>query len=167
MSDFRYVVEIRVSPALVWTTLLDIEHWPSWTASVTRIQRLDIAPLTLGSRAHIWQPRLKTAVWQVTTFDESRRLFVWTTRSPGITTVGSHRVDAIESGSRVTLTIQFFGLLSPLLARLYGNLTQRYLSLEATGLKMFCESIPVLQPATGAVAYNEQDITDRGARRPA
>lgn len=164
MSDFRYVVEIRVSAARVWATLLDVERWPNWTASVTRIQRLDIAPLTIGSRLRIWQPRLKTAVWKVTSFDESRRLFVWTTRNPGITVVGSHGVDAIENGSRVTLSIQFFGLLSPLLGRLYGNLTQTYLAMEGTGLKNFCESLPSSEPARGAIAYNEQDITDR---RPA
>ncbi|HEY1577508.1 MAG TPA: hypothetical protein VGF82_10610 [Terracidiphilus sp.] len=31
MTDFRYVVEIQVSPARVWSTLLDIERWPDWT----------------------------------------------------------------------------------------------------------------------------------------
>ena len=63
MSDFRYEVEIRVSPARVWAVLLDVERWPEWTTSVTRVQRMDLGPLTLGSRTRIWQPRLMPAVW--------------------------------------------------------------------------------------------------------
>ena len=45
MSDFRHVVEIRAAPAHVWSVLLDVEHWPDWTTSVTKVKRMDIGPL--------------------------------------------------------------------------------------------------------------------------
>jgi hypothetical protein len=37
--------------------------------------------------------------------------------------------------SRVTLSIQFSGVLAPLVARLTGTLTERYIAAEAKGLK--------------------------------
>jgi hypothetical protein len=90
MSDFRHVIEINVSPARVWPVLLDVERWPEWTTSVTRVQRMDIGPLTLGSRTRIWQPKLMPAVWQVTSLDEQRRVFGWTSRALGVKCVAWH-----------------------------------------------------------------------------
>ncbi len=95
MSDFRHVVEIRVSPPRVWDVLLDVERWPEWTTSVSKVQRMDIGPLTLGSRTRIWQPKLMPAVWQVTSLDEKRHIFAWTTHTFGIKIIARHQVDAV------------------------------------------------------------------------
>ena len=95
MSDFRYEVEIRVPPSRVWSVLLDVERWPEWTTSVTRIQRMEVGPISMGSRARIWQPRLRPAVWCVTSLDEKRRIFAWTTRAFGLKIIGRHQVEAV------------------------------------------------------------------------
>ena len=50
---------------------------------------------------------------------------------------------AINSGSRVTLSLDFSGILGPLVARLTRGLNARYLALEAQGLKKHTET-PVL-----------------------
>ena len=46
-----------------------------------------------------------------------------------------HSVEASEGGSRATLSLQFSGLLGPLVARLTRGLNERYLALEVRGLR--------------------------------
>ena len=142
MSDFRYEVEIRVSPARVWAVLLDVERWPEWTTSVTRIQRIEVGPLSLGSRVRIWQPRLRPALWRVTSLDERRRIFAWTTRAFGVKIIGRHQVETHRNYSRLCLSIEYSGPLSAIVTRFYGDLTRDYISREGDGLKKFCENLP-------------------------
>ncbi|MGA7243521.1 MAG: SRPBCC family protein [Terracidiphilus sp.] len=147
MSDFRQVVEIQASPARVWSVLLDVEHWPEWTTSVTKVHRMDIGPLTLGSRTRVWQPKLAPAVWCVTSLDQKRRIFAWTTRNLGVKIVARHQVDAIGNFSRVTLSLHYSGVLGAILARIYRDLNRDYLSREAGGLRAYCEAPMVQQRA--------------------
>ena len=134
MTHFSISVEIRASPGRVWAVLRDIERWPEWTPTVTSIQRVDRGPLAVGSRARIRQPKLPPAEWQVTELDEGRS-FTWVTRSPGVRVTGRHWVEADGDGSRATLSLQFSGLLGFLVARLTRGLSERYLALEARGLR--------------------------------
>jgi uncharacterized protein YndB with AHSA1/START domain len=150
MSDFQYALEIRVSPARVWSVLLDVERWPEWTTSVTRVQRMEVGPLTLGSRIRIWQPRLMPAVWCVTSLDDRRCVFAWTTRTLGAKIIGRHQIDPVKNHSRLTLTIDYTGPLSGILTRFYGDLTRDYITREGNGLKKFCESLPATLPATAS-----------------
>ena len=63
------------------------------------------------------------------------------TRSPGMQMTGLHFVEELgPSGSRVTLSLQFSGLLGSLVARVYRNLSERYVATEAQGLKKRCEA---------------------------
>jgi len=147
MSDFRYAVEIRVSPSRVWSVLLDVERWPEWTTSVTRIQRMEVGPLTLGSRTRIWQPRLMPAVWRVSSLDERRCIFAWTTRTFGAKIIGRHQIEAVKNHSRLTLSLDYTGPLSTIIARIYRDLIWDYLTREGNGLKNFCENLPSTHPA--------------------
>jgi hypothetical protein len=146
MSDFRYVVEIRDSPAHVWSVLMDVNHWHEWTTSVTRVQRLEIGPLTLGSRTRIWQPKLMPAIWCVTSLDAARHYFAWTTHTFGMKIVAGHLIEPIEDSTepsaahcRLTLTLQYSGLIGILMARIYRNITWDYISREGNGLRKRCE----------------------------
>ena len=151
MSDFRYEVEIRVSPARVWSVLLDVERWPEWTTSVTRIQRLEVGAVSMGSRVRIWQPRLRPAVWCVTSLDDRRRIFAWTTRAFGVKIIGRHQVEALKNGfTRLCLSIEYSGALSAVVTRFYGDLSRDYIAREANGLKKFCENLPASHPAVQA-----------------
>jgi hypothetical protein len=147
MSDFRYEIDIRVSPARVWAVLLDVERWPEWTTSVSRVQRMELGPLTLGSRTRIWQPRLMPAMWCVTSLDEGRRVFGWTTRMLGVKIVGRHQVDALKNRSRVALSLHYSGPLSAVVARVYRDLIWDYIRREGDGLKRLCEGLPASKPA--------------------
>ena len=103
--------------------------------TVTRIQRIGNGPLAVGTRALIRQPKLLPARWQVTELDEEDRAFTWITRGPAMRLTARHSVAITCNGSRATLSLQFSGLLGGLFGRLTRRLNERYLALEAKGLK--------------------------------
>ena len=138
MTDYSVVVDINAAPEHVLGVLCDVARWPEWTASVTSVRRLEDGPFRVGSRAHVRQPKLLPAVWQVTELDQQN--FTWVTRSPGVKIKAGHLVEAKGAGSKVTLSLQFSGFLGKLVARLYRNLTERYLATEAEGLRRRCEA---------------------------
>jgi uncharacterized membrane protein len=140
MADFRYVVEIQAPPSRVWSVLLDVERWPDWNTSVARVKRMDFGPLTLGSRTRIYQPRLSPAVWKMTSLDESQRAFCWTTRTIGTRILAVHQVEKLGTGSRVTLSLAYAGLLGSFTASLLRNINREYLQREGDGLKRYCEA---------------------------
>jgi len=139
MSEFRVVVDIAAAPARVWDVIRDVERWNEWTASITSISRQDDGPLRIGSRAVVRQPKLPTNTFVVTALEEGRG-FSWESKSPGLRGIGHHWIEATPSGSRVTLGVDFRGPLSWLVARFYGGLTQRYIEMEAAGLKRRSET---------------------------
>lgn len=134
MTDFAKTIDIAAPPSRVWAVMTDIEHWPDWTASVRNIQRLTPGPLAVGSRARIRQPKLAPALWEVTSLDPGRQ-FTWVTRAPGVFVTAHHRIEPAAGGSQVTLSVNYGGPLGTIVAWLTGGLNDRYLDLEATGLK--------------------------------
>jgi hypothetical protein len=133
-KHFSITVEIPAPTALVWSVMADVERWPEWTASVSRIERLSSSPLQVGSRLRIYQPKLPPALWRVTELTPDGG-FTGVSVAPGVRVTARHAVEATTTGSRVTLSIQYEGLLSTLLARWTGELNERYLAMEANGLK--------------------------------
>src|SRR5437773_4000181 len=136
---FEISVDIAAPTQRVWRVTTDVERWPEWTASVISVRRLDSGPFRVGSRARVRQPGFLPAVWEVTELDEGRS-FTWVTRSPGMRAAGHHRVDPILSGSRATLSVAYEGALGGLVASLMAKTTERFLGLEAIGLKKRSES---------------------------
>jgi len=137
MKNFSTTIEIQAPSDRVFAVLCDVERWPDWTSTMKSVRRIDAGPLAVGSRAQVQQPKLIPAVWQVTELDH--RSFAWITRSPGVQITARHEVEENGSGSRATLSLEFTGLIGPLLARLYRSLNERYLATEARGLKARCE----------------------------
>ena len=117
----------------------DVDRWHEWTPSVTGIKRLNNAPLIVGTRAVVRQPKFPPALWKVTAIEPGRS-FTWVNTAPGIRVVAHHSVEPAVQGSRATLSIEYDGLLGRLLARLTTGITERYLGLEAKGLKARSES---------------------------
>ena len=137
--DFSISVDIAAPPSVVWSVMSDVERWPEWTASVKRVRRFSEGPLELGSRALINQPKFPPAVWKVVDLDEGRR-FQWRSGMPGMWVVGDHSVTATPTGSRATLALHYSGLLGDLMAKMTEGISNRYLSMEAAGLKKASES---------------------------
>jgi uncharacterized protein YndB with AHSA1/START domain len=137
------MIEVRshidAPPAEIWRVLLDVEEWPAWTPSVTRVEKLDAGELHLGQRVRIEQPNLPTMTWRVTDI-EPKRSFSWSTSRPGVTTVGTHEIAVDGTRSEIRLRIDQHGLLAPLVQLFVGRRTRRYMEQEARGLKQRTES---------------------------
>jgi uncharacterized membrane protein len=138
-------IEVDAPASVVWGVFSDVEQWPSWTASVTRLTALDRAELAVGRRFEIVQPRMPKLVWEVTALTPGAS-WTWRQRSFGATTEATHEVEPL--GPERTLVRQRLdqrGPLGAVVALVSRRLTRRYLDLEASGLKRRSEQ----QHATG------------------
>jgi len=115
-----------------------IEQWPDWTPSVTRVRPLQSGRLRVGMRVLIRQPRLPPALWRVTQLEEGRS-FTWVSRVPGVEVTARHQIEERGGVSSVTLSLHYGGVMGGVLARLTHALNERYLGLEAAGLKRRAE----------------------------
>ena len=133
---------VAAPPSVVWQVLADVEAWPTWTASVTSVERLDDGPLRVGSRARIAQPRIPTVVWEVGELVEGRS-FTWSQGTRLARTTAAHSVEEDgDGGSRVRLTVAQEGIVGRIVGLLYKGLTERYLAMEAAGLTERCVRMP-------------------------
>ena len=132
-------IDIAAGADVIWSTLTDVEHWPEWTRSVTKVERLDGGELGVGSRARVKQPSTPPLTWEVTGYVPETS-FSWASKVPGVTTTGGHRL-ATGPGDTVTvtLTLDQEGLLARVVWRLMGSRSRRYVQMEADGLKRRCE----------------------------
>jgi uncharacterized membrane protein len=137
---FEQSIDIDAEQQRVWDVLSDLEAWPERIETVDLVELLTPAPLGKGSRARLKQPKLPEGIWEVTVWD-APSYFEWRQKSGGVTSVAGHRVDAVrEDRSRLTLTLEMQGLLVPIFGRFYKGLTDRYMTLEAQGMKRAAES---------------------------
>ena len=75
--------------------------------------------------------------------DPNAGVFVWETRRPGIKVIATHRVEPVRGGGvRLTLVLEYKGILGPFMAIQLKNLNWEYLTKEAQGLKAHCEQSP-------------------------
>lgn len=143
-------VRIAASADRVWAVLREVERWPEWTPTVTRVD-LESTPeyvpgadgpageLTKGDVVSIKQPRMRTLSWTVDEWDPGA-FFSWSSTSGGVTTVATHRIDKSDDlGVTVTLAVRHSGRLARVVAALTGRQTRRYVDTEAESLKRRCE----------------------------
>ena len=137
----RTSIDVATSPDRVWEVLVDVERWPEWTDSVSSVRLLDAGPLAIGSRVEITQPRIPTGTYTVTAL-EPGSAFTWEQRQPGSTVSAHHECAPLpDGGTRVELRVVMSGAVGKVVGRLYRRLTAKYLTMEATGLKLRAESI--------------------------
>jgi polyketide cyclase/dehydrase/lipid transport protein len=138
---FEQSIDIDARQQRVWDVLSDLEAWPRRIETVDAVELLSPAPLGEGSRVRLKQPKLPEGIWEITVWD-APSYFEYRQQSGGVSTVAGHRVEALEEGrSRLTLTLDMRGLLVPVVAVFYKGLTNRYISIEAQGMKRAAESI--------------------------
>jgi uncharacterized protein YndB with AHSA1/START domain len=131
--DFSINVDVDAPPDRVWAVMSDIEKWHEWTPSVRSITRRERGPIRPGHRAWVRQPKFPPAQWTVTEVGD--RSFTWVSRAPGLIVTAKHSVTPIGSGSRATLWLNFAGIFGPFFGRLTRDINNRYLAMEAAGLK--------------------------------
>jgi uncharacterized membrane protein len=136
---FEKSIAIDASQQRVWEVLSDLEAWPQRIETVDIVELLTPAPITTGSRVRLKQPKLPEGTWDITVWD-APSYFEWTQKATGITSVAGHRVEALGEGrTRLTLTLDMRGFLIPV-AMFYKGLTNRYMNLEAEGMKRAAET---------------------------
>ncbi len=136
---FEESIEIDAQQQRVWDVLSDLEAWPKRIESVDVVELLTPAPVAIGSRVRLKQPKLPEGTWDITVWD-APSYFEFRQKSGGITSVAGHRVEVVEEGrSRLTLSLDMRGLLIPVVA-LFRGLTNRYMTIEAQGMKRAAES---------------------------
>jgi uncharacterized protein YndB with AHSA1/START domain len=135
---YEYVVKIAAPPGKVWSTLIDVEHWPQWTESMIRVQRLDDGPLSVGRTARVHQPKMRPMVWTVTELAPEQS-FTWATATAGLRLVAGHDLTPETGGVSALLSLQVTGWLAPLVTLFIGPRIRRYLQMEAEGLKRHTE----------------------------
>jgi uncharacterized protein YndB with AHSA1/START domain len=138
-SVLSTTIDIAAPTERVWQVMSDPERWHEWTPSITRITLFGGGPLTVGARAMTRQPKLPPAMWKVTALEPGRS-FTWVSVAPGLRVVANHAVEPTADGSRAMLSIEFNGLFRRMWGRMSKAITERYLALEATGLKARSEN---------------------------
>lgn len=137
---FERSIDIDAPQQRVWDVLTDLEAWPQRIETVDTVEVLTAPPLGVGGRVRLKQPKLPEGVWELMVWD-APSYFEWMQKMTGTTTVAGHRVEAIGGDrSRLTLTLEMRGLLFTIIGRFYRDLTNRYMSLEAEGMKRAAES---------------------------
>jgi uncharacterized membrane protein len=136
---FEKSIEIDAPQQRVWDVLGDLEAWPHHIETVDVVEMVTPRPITTGTRVRLKQPKLPEGTWEITVWD-APSYFEWSQKTSGITSVAGHRVEAFEQGrSRLTLTLDMRGLLIPVVGLFYQGLTNRYMNLEAEGMKRAAE----------------------------
>jgi carbon monoxide dehydrogenase subunit G len=137
---FEQSIDIDAQPQRVWDVLSDLEAWPERIETVDAVELLTPPPVTAGTRVRLKQPKLGEGTWEVTAWD-APSYFEYRQQSGGVSSVAGHRVEALEEGrSRLSLELEMRGLLVPVVAVFFKGLTNRYMTLEAEGMKRAAES---------------------------
>jgi uncharacterized membrane protein len=137
---FEQAIDIDSPRERVWEVLVDVEAWPQRIETVEEVELLTPGPMSEGSRVRLKQPKLPEGTWDTTVWDPPS-YFEWHQKSGGVTTVAGHRVEVLGEGrSRLTLSLDMTGLLVPVTGRLFRDLTNRYMTLEAQGMRRAAES---------------------------
>ena len=137
---FEHSIDIDAPQQRVWDVLSDLEGWPQRIETVDVVELLTPPPVATGSRVRLKQPKLPEGIWEITVWD-APSYFEWTQKTGGMTSVAGHRVETVDEGrARLTLTLDMRGFLIPVIAMFYKSLTNRYMTLEAEGMKRTAES---------------------------
>jgi uncharacterized protein YndB with AHSA1/START domain len=130
---------VDAAPATVWAVLTDVERWPEWTDSITRMYAEPGARLGPGTTVHVESPDGRKTEWTVTEFDPQRSL-TWEMRpSAGVVVSSGHAIVPEGDGSRVTFAISTRGWAGRLLAPLVDRRLRPNLESEVTGFKRRAE----------------------------
>ena len=137
---FEKSIDIDADQQRVWDVLSDLEAWPQRIETVDVAELLTPPPVSEGSRVRLKQPKLPEGIWEVTVWN-APSYFEWREESAGVTSIAGHGVEALEGDrSRLTLTLDMSGALIPVIGLFYRGLTNRYMALEAEGMKLAAES---------------------------
>lgn len=124
----------------LWGAVSDPTAWPDVLPTFTSVIPAGDSsnPLGPASRFDVRQPGLPRATYEVTQWVPGSS-FTWVARSPGILTTATHLVSERAEGSQVHLSIEWTGVLAPLVRLLLRRRAAQMIALEATTLARVAE----------------------------
>jgi uncharacterized membrane protein len=134
MKVFEHSVEINSPSQVAWSILADLSLWPAWTASMEEVRILDGSAAQLGVRVRIKQPSLRAVVMTIDDWQEGRA-FSWSGSSGGVLVRADHVLQPDGRHCVFTQRLVFLGAFSRPVAWFMGSLVERYMGMEADGLK--------------------------------
>jgi len=136
---FETTVAVDAPVDAVWRVVVDVVHWPELTDSMRRVEWVRGDSIALGNAARVTQPWMPPNVWTVTAVATGES-FSWQSGSPGVRTVATHVVRPGDPGrSTLTVGLEQFGPLAPLVGLVMGSRIRRFVRMEAAGLKQRAE----------------------------
>src|SRR5215468_4254832 len=143
MLRYEASASIRAPVESIWPVLSDVLHWNRWTPTILQVEALDGAEIAPGRRFRVLQPRLRPAIWRVTSVESPTR-FTWEARAIGTRMTADHVLARSAPGETdLTLAFSFAGPLGGLVGRMTGRLVQSYLDTEAASLRRVSEGVPM------------------------
>jgi hypothetical protein len=137
--EFKDSITIAAPAAVAGDVMKAVQDWPSWTATVSTVDRKATGPLAVGEVITIKQPKLPPATFTVTRVDVGG--FEWTSSASGVRTVAGHwAIDNGDGTCTAELTLSFAGPLARVMTLLYAGLIRRYVRTEAEGLRTAAEA---------------------------
>lgn len=134
MPSYTSKITVDTPRDYAWALLADVSSWPAWLLTMSTVEPLDSVPLAIGARYRIAQPKLRPVIWIVSTLEPGHR-FVWESRSTGMVIAADHRLEEVAPSScTAILRVSYSGWLAPVMGRLFGGVTQRYIDREASAI---------------------------------
>jgi uncharacterized protein YndB with AHSA1/START domain len=156
---------IAAPPFVVWSVTADIERWPEWTPTVTRVRLLDDGALATGSRVELKQPAMPVVTWEVTDLVPGSR-FTWVGALRGMRMEATHELMPRGDSTRNVLRLELSGWVTRALGPLMRWSVARALRQENAGLRARCEAL-AQRTRSGArtlAPHGAQDVADSKRR---
>ena len=136
---------IKAPIETVWALVQDVERWPSFLPTMSRIEIEGGGELELGSRVHIKQPLQPVHVWTVLSMEEPA-LFRWRTGRGWIALIATHLLEPCQEGTKQTLILELEGRFALPIAIFGGWLLQLALWYENTCFRKRAERLAGAEP---------------------
>lgn len=134
MVRYEKVIGIDAPPTTVWHLLTDVERWPEWTPTMKYVKRRESGPLALDSTADVDVDGAGKSTLRVTEYTHGRS-FTWGSNVRGVRFAAAHILEPAGAGSRVTLWVEFTGIMATVFAPMLRRVSRRNVDIEAEGLK--------------------------------
>jgi hypothetical protein len=135
--NIEHKIFIAAPMEKVIAVLSDVGKWSEWTKSISKSEILDGKKFSVGAKIKIYQPKLSPAVWVVK--ETSKDLLVWIKESPGLKISAKHFLESTNEGTSFVNSISYEGFFARLAYSVSRSLTEKYIAMEANGLKSVCE----------------------------
>ncbi len=133
---FEQSIDISAAPATVFSVYQKVSEWPEWDPEVEAASlEGNFAPGAVGKIKPKGAPESTIQLIEV----NQDHAFTVECKLPLCKMHFIHRMDAIDSGTRLINQVAFSGLLSPLFSRLIGKGINKGLPDSLKGIKQYIE----------------------------